>query len=108
MKIINKELELTHGEIYVDIFAKKKSVIWNEDRQSSGFKQEIYVQLMESFDEVTISLNVVQYDFNIWEVEPTWTIVDSGTAEDWDWAIETTEALMTHGFIDALSKVINE
>ena len=111
MKIqrIRKTLELSHGEIDVLITPRDKAIRFSSKAtgKPTGFLYGLDVQIVDGFDEITLSVNAGMYDqFMTWELDNAWNLRNKGDSESWEHARELAEELMAHGFMDAFEKVL--
>ncbi len=107
---IKKEIELAHGELDVLITPVSKGTrsMNVTTGRPTGFIYELDVQIVDGFNEMTLTIHALMYDFMKWEVkENSWTIKDMGDSDSWSSAFELAEELMVHGFMDAIEKVLN-
>ncbi len=105
--IINKELQLTHGEVYVIIYEGAKSLAFSDKYNFTRFRQELHVQLTEAFDEITITVEAYMGQFGTWVLDKKWKLKDKGVCESWELANELAYELEQHDFMHELEKAIN-
>lgn len=105
--IINKMLNLTHGEVYVILYEGKKSIRFSDADNPVRFRQELHVQLANAFDEITITVVAYMGQFGKWVLDKEWALKDKGVSESWQWANELAQELEHHGFMEELEKAIN-
>lgn len=110
MKIerVKKTLELAHGELDVLITPRAKKIRFSDKStgRPSGFIYELDIQIVDGFDEITLTVNAVMYEFMKWDVRNnSWDVRDKGDSKDWEDAFELAEELMAHGFMDAIEGI---
>ena len=105
--IINKMLNLTHGEVYVILYEGKKSIRFSDADNPVRFRQELHVQLANAFDEITITVEAYMGQFGTWVLDKKWKLKDKGVCESWELANELAYELEQHDFMHELEKAIN-
>lgn len=103
-----KELELSHGEIQVEIIIGGRSINWPRGGNHSLFKLEMFVRVVDAFDGITIAMVAQKDGLGPWVVDQKFKLKGKGDCENWNDAKELAGELMLHGFTLAFEEAINK
>ncbi len=102
-----KELELSHGEIEVEITIGGRSINWPRGGNHSLFKLEMFVKVVDAFEDITVTMVAQKDGLEPWVVDQKYRLKGKGDCGNWNDAKQVAEELMNHGFILAFEEAIN-
>ena len=102
-----KELELSHGEIQVEITIGGRSINWPRGGRHSLFKLEMFVKVVDAFDDITVTMVAQKDGLEPWVVDQKHKVKSKGDCDSWEDARELADELMNHGFTLAFEEAIN-
>ncbi len=102
-----KELELSHGEIQVEITIGGRSINWPRGGNHSLFKLEMFVKVVDAFEDITVTVVAQKDGLEPWVVDQKHKVKAKGECGNWKDAKEVADELIHHGFILAFEEAIN-